>query len=140
MENGSARRARVLVVEDSSIVALELALLLGDQGIEVVGPFGRLSLVQEALAVTGIVEDLDAALLDINLDGACIYPLAEFLIRNDVPVLFLTGYNDAGIDERYRQVPRVTKPYSERDLLFQLESVVGRRIRAAQTEIATAYS
>ncbi|TIQ25766.1 MAG: response regulator, partial [Mesorhizobium sp.] len=78
---------RILVVEDTFLVALDLSDELTDAGCDVVGPAPS---VQEALEQIDGVE-LDGAVLDVNLHGERSFPLAEHLAARDVPFVFLTG-------------------------------------------------
>jgi CheY-like chemotaxis protein len=79
---------RVLIVEDEALVALELEMAFADAGAEVIGP--ALSLAQ-ALALAG-AEDIDYAVLDVDLAGEAVYPVAELLQRRGVRFLFHTGH------------------------------------------------
>jgi DNA-binding response OmpR family regulator len=67
-------RRRVLVVEDSALIALDLEQTLLDRGVTVVGPFGS---VRGALPSAGSC--LDAAVLDINLGDEDVFPVADAL-------------------------------------------------------------
>jgi CheY-like chemotaxis protein len=80
---------RILIVEDEALVAYELQLALEDEGAEVVGP--ALSLMKALEAVTHEGE-IDLAVLDIDIAGEDIYPVAELLLQRGVPFLFHTGH------------------------------------------------
>jgi CheY-like chemotaxis protein len=80
---------RVLVVEDETMVAWLLEDMLADLGCAVVGPAAH---VNQALAMLD-AEALDAAVLDINLNGQKSYPVADALAARGVPFVFSTGYN-----------------------------------------------
>src|SRR5262249_26286552 len=88
---------RILIVEDEPLVAMMLQELLTDLGAQVVGPYGTLDDGFAALP-----RAFDAALLDVNLAGAAIYPLAEEIARSGVPIVFLTGYQAESIEPRFR--------------------------------------
>jgi CheY-like chemotaxis protein len=77
-----------------------------------VGPFSRIA---EALPVAKS-DDLEAAVLDINLNGELVYPVAEALVTRGVPVVFVTGYGAESIDDRFAEVPVLQKPI-ERQVL-----------------------
>ena len=79
---------RVLLVEDESMVALLLEDMLAELGHEVVGPVARLDKALEMAQR----QALDVALLDVNLNGKEIYPVAEALAAREVPFVFVTGY------------------------------------------------
>ena len=97
---------RVLLVEDEAIVGMMMKDLLIDLGFEVVGPFGRVS---EAIRVIDR-EQLQAAVLDVNLRGEMIYGLADELAGRGVPFIFVTGYGAETIDARFANVPVLQKP------------------------------
>jgi CheY-like chemotaxis protein len=101
---------RVLVVEDEVAISLLLEDMLLDIGCEVVGPAGRLS----AAAELASKEQLDFAVLDVNLAGQPIYPVAEALAARGVPFVFSTGYGSAGIEEPYRNRPVLQKPFAQK--------------------------
>jgi CheY-like chemotaxis protein len=98
--------ARVLVVEDEYMLAEALADGLAALGVQVVGPVGGLN---EALALAATSE-LDGAILDINLGGETVFPLADALAARGVPYVFATGYARESIPELYRQAPILSKP------------------------------
>lgn len=124
---GATRRLvgkRILVVEDDFVIARLLADMLGDHGASVVGPVGRLP---RALALIDH-EPIDAAVLDINLAGTMVFPLASELNRRNVPFLFATGYADrVSYPPDLQDTVQVRKPYSETQLLDSLERVLRRR-------------
>ena len=103
---------RVLVVEDEMMVSMLIEDMLADLGCVVVGPASRLDeatrLAHEA--------DLDCAVLDVNLGGQPIFPLADLLREKGVPIAFATGYGDAGLREVDRGSPVLQKPFRENDL------------------------
>lgn len=98
---------KVLLVEDEFLVALALEDDLKDIGCVVIGPYHDLK------SARGGVEDeaFDLAVLDVNLNGVEVFPLADELERRQVPFLFLTGYGALNLPERYRRRSRVAKPY-----------------------------
>jgi CheY-like chemotaxis protein len=115
---------RVMVVEDSLLVADMIAELLMAAGVDVLGPFGRL----DGAVAAADVASLDGALLDVNLDGELSFPIAEALQRRGIPFIFLTGYSDAGaLPPPYRDSPRLVKPFRE----SELAAAVAARFRAA---------
>jgi CheY-like chemotaxis protein len=103
---------RVLVVEDEMMVSMLIEDMLDDLGCKVVGPASRLD---EALALAGEAE-LDCAVLDVNLGGQSIFPLADFLRAKGAPFAFATGYGDAGLREIDKGSPVLQKPFRETDL------------------------
>lgn len=101
--------ARVLVLEDETLVSMMVEDMLLDLGCEVVGPFAKL---EQALAfIDGGDGKLDAALLDVNLGGERSFPMAEALAGKGVPFVFTTGYDESGLPEIWRGRPTLRKPF-----------------------------
>jgi CheY-like chemotaxis protein len=99
----------ILVVDDETLIAMLLEDMLLDLGCNVVGPAGA---VAPAIALIEANDRmLDGALLDINLRGELVYPVADALKARDVPFVFVTGYASHGIDPRYAAVPALGKPF-----------------------------
>lgn len=111
---------RILVVEDEAIVAMLLEDMLGDLGCVVAGPAMS---VKQGLALAD--DPLDAAILDVNVAGERVYPIAERLAARSVPVIFATGYGEGGLTEPWRGRTTVQKPYTEGDILRALKAVLG---------------
>ena len=107
---------RVLVVEDEAAISLLLEDMLLDFGCEVVGPAARLATALEAAGK----EALDLAILDVNVAGEPIYPVAEALQARGVPFVFSTGYGSAGIRDEFRERPVLQKPFAQNDLRQKL--------------------
>lgn len=110
---------RVLVVEDEVLLALTLVDHLIDLDWTVVGPYHDL---RSALAAAG-AEAFDCAVLDVNLNGQMVFPLAEQLQGRSIPFLFVTGYAEANLPEHLRTVPRVGKPYDGTTLTRSLATL-----------------
>jgi CheY-like chemotaxis protein len=98
---------------------------LTELGYQVVGPFSR---PPDALAAVKS-GPIDAAVLDINLAGTLVYPIAEELAARGVPFVFVTGYGVESVDKRFAHVPVLPKPI-ERETLQRI--FVNRRNGAAQ--------
>lgn len=105
--NTGSARPRVLVVEDEPLIAMALEDTLTDLGYEVVGP--ALSL-KEALRLSRH-EDIDGAILDVNVAGEKVFPVADILATRSIPFVFVTGYGGAGLRECDRGRPILQKPY-----------------------------
>ena len=88
---------RIMIVEDEALVAMALRESLDELGMSVLGPFSRISEAMIALRNNRI----DAAILDINLGGEMIYPLADMLAADHVPFVFITGYGAEEIEPRF---------------------------------------
>ena len=98
---------RLLLVDDDYLIASELAASLQEAGVLIVGPAGNIS---EAAALVDGESVIDGAILDINLDGERVYPLAERLRARRVPFVFATGYDDWVLPQAFGDVPRLEKP------------------------------
>lgn len=118
---------RILIVEDEVVVSMEVEMALRDAGAEVVGP---VSSVTSALAAIASAQQLDLAVLDINLRGVSAYPVAEMLRSRHIPFVFATGYGASEVSPEYAaSVPYLGKPLT----MSQLTSALARlsRERAA---------
>jgi two-component sensor histidine kinase/DNA-binding response OmpR family regulator len=125
--NGAAPRRvapgnRLLLVEDEALTGMMMSDMLTELGFDVIGPFGR---VADAMAAVGR-EEFQAAVLDVNLDGEMVYPVADAVLARGVPFVFVTGYSAEGIDRRFAQVPVLQKPI-ERQMLQSVFVDGGRR-------------
>lgn len=104
---------RVLVVEDEFLVATLIEDMLESAGCVVSGPIPR---VAEALKAVEH-ETYDAAVLDINLGGVRIDPVADALARRAIPFVFVTGYSTGALPAAHAERPRLCKPFKMTDLL-----------------------
>jgi CheY-like chemotaxis protein len=112
----------VLVVEDEFLIAMDLELLLQRHGWRVLGPAAT---VAEALRLlTG--ERPDVALLDVNLRGELVTPVAEELRVQGVPFVLASAYDNRGLTRvaALADVPNLGKPTDERRLLAVLAQAV----------------
>jgi CheY-like chemotaxis protein len=114
----SAGLRRILLVEDEGLVALMLEDMLEDMGYDVA--FSAASVTQALAWIEGGGE-ADAALLDVNLGGEAVYPVADLLKARGVPFAFSTGYGEAH-DPRFRETPLLGKPI----LVERLQEVLRR--------------
>ncbi|HEY1750603.1 MAG TPA: response regulator [Caulobacteraceae bacterium] len=105
---------RLLVVEDEALVAMELEDMLDELGCVVVDVAGTVSRGVALAGDRGV--PLDGAILDVNLGGEKVYPVAERLAQRGVPFVFCTGYGLDGIARHFSHVPTLSKPYSQRQL------------------------
>ena len=103
---------RVMIVEDEPLVAMAMSELMAELGMTVIGPFGNVGQAIAALKDNSV----SAALIDINLAGELVYPLADRLMADNVPFAFVTGYGSESIDRRYANVRVLQKPI-KRDVL-----------------------
>lgn len=103
------RGCRVLVAEDEYLLADDLSHALAQAGAEVLGPVPS---VEEATAFVARDERIDAAVLDVNLRGDMVFPVADALAARGIPFAFATGYDRWALPDRFAAVPRVEKPFT----------------------------
>lgn len=102
------RGKKILVVEDSPLIAATTEELLLELGGEVVGPAGNMA-DAHTLCETA---DFDIALVDLNIRGAKAFPLLKIMERRGIPFVLTTGYADWRMPEEWAQIPRLPKPYT----------------------------
>lgn len=113
---------RILVVEDDYMIAMELKHDIEKLNVEVVGPVGRRA---QALALAR-TEQLDGALLDINLTNGDTLDVAEALRERAVPFAFVTGYRDRELPAALAGAPRLVKPVQRHLLKEALDGFAAR--------------
>jgi CheY-like chemotaxis protein len=111
---------RVLIVEDESLIAMLIEDALRDLDCTTMTVA---STFDDALSKASTL-DFDIAILDVNLNGAPAYPIAETLMRRRIPFMFSTGYGAAGIPEAFRGVPVLAKPFKEGDVARALKTAL----------------
>ncbi|MFH5923095.1 PAS domain S-box protein [Roseomonas xinghualingensis] len=114
------RGIRVLLAEDEVLVAIEAAESLVAAGCQLLGPTGTL---EEGIALAKRAGTIHAAVLDVNLAGRQVIPLADLLVARGVPVLFTTGYGEAPTG--HHGAPVLTKPIRPDDLVAAVRQLVG---------------
>jgi DNA-binding NtrC family response regulator len=110
----------VLVVEDESMIAINLEMILEDLGYAVIGPVMTLRDLEKMLSDEFRA---DAAILDVNIAGEHIFPYARRLADLGIPLLFASGYGASGISDDLAHHPVVSKPYTELEIAGMLESI-----------------
>jgi len=113
---------RVLVVEDEYLIASDLRRQLTAAHAKVVGPVADVA-TGCRLAET---EPLDAAVIDVNLNGEWSFALADRLTTMGIPYLFVTGYDGSSLPEVYRATPRLTKPYAQAVMIAAVSALCGQ--------------
>ena len=106
------KKRKVLLVEDEALVAMMMEDVLADLGWEVAGSFGDVAPTLDWLEKN---DDLDAAVLDINLGTENVFPVAEALKARGTPFTFLTGYT-APMGASKFQTPVLNKPVDVAEL------------------------
>jgi len=125
--NSPSSDHRVLLVEDEMLVAWLLEDMLAELGCAVVGPA---SSVKQALAMIDF-EAIDAAVLDVNLNGQMSYSVADALAARGVPFVFSTGYDKDTLLDRYRTFPVLQKPIQRSELSDTLAKLLTPTSRAS---------
>ena len=126
LSNGS--RKRVMLVEDEALVGMMMRDMLLDMGFFVVGPFCS---VEEARGGVD-TQQFDCAILDLNLRGEMVFPIAAVLEQRGKPFAFVTGYGPENIDKRFAHVAVMQKPIARE----MLETLLGRLL---ETDIPKTY-
>ena len=124
MVEPSLQGCRILVVEDEYLLADDLSHALTSAGAEVLGPVPS---VAEATRMIAAAARIDAAVLDVNLRGDMIFPVADALSERGVPFAFATGYDQWALPERFAAIPRVEKPFK----VSSIAAVLGPLLESA---------
>lgn len=112
---------KVLIVEDSMLLALELENGLSEAGASIAGQAAN---VEEAMALVG--PDIEAAVLDVDLNGRSVEPVARALVRLKIPFVFATGYGDNDMAPQGFDAPIIRKPYDVTQVAAALADITGR--------------
>jgi CheY-like chemotaxis protein len=107
---------KILVVEDSPVVGPFTADLLAELGCKVIGPAPNMAAARELIEAA----EFDAALMDIHIRGERVFPLCDMLEIKGVPFVFTSGYADWQMPDKWRDRPRLQKPYK----LHQIEEAL----------------
>jgi len=118
---GTLANRRVLVVEDEYFIADDMAKALRKLGAEVLGPVPTSG---KALTLLSSDQRIDAAVLDINLRGETVFPVADALKERGVPFVFATGYDQSSVPSAYSGVPRWEKPFDPHELVKSLPGLL----------------
>ena len=117
---------RILIVEDSPVLAPFTVDLLEEIGCTVVGPAPNMAAARELVETGGF----DAALMDVHIRGEKVFPLCEILSARGVPFVLTSGYADWQVPEKWEGSPRLQKPYS----IEQVEDVLTRALSGSGEE------
>ena len=117
----TATGRRVLIVEDELMIRMLLEDMLKELGYAVAAEAGRLD---DALAAARDGE-FEVAVLDVNLSGKSVAPVAQALAERGKPFVFSTGYGDHGLPDAFRDRPALKKPFQMEDLDRALKGVLG---------------
>ena len=111
---------KVLVVEDEYLIRMLLEDMLDELGYGVAAAVGSLDEARQH--ATG--GEFSAAILDVNVDGQEIFPVADILAERGLPFVFVTGYGEGSLPERFRGRPALQKPFQAERLKTTLEKLV----------------
>lgn len=115
----------VLIVEDEAVVSMELEFALREAGAEVIGPASSVSSALEAIESA---EQLDLAIVDINLRGVAAYPVADLLKSRGIPFVLATGYSASDVSPQQADVVYLGKPVT----MLQVTATLARLAREQQ--------
>jgi CheY-like chemotaxis protein len=118
---------RIFLVEDEFAVLVLLEDMLAALGCTVAAVASTLAVAAQRVETC----NADAALLDINLRGKRVYPVADILRRRNVPIVFSTGYGPVGIDPAWAHYPVVQKPFAIDELARALARAISQTDRGA---------
>ena len=107
MNDTTTKSARILVVEDEYLIRMLLEDMLSDLGHTIAAAVGTIAEAKE-LAANGA---FDCAVLDVNLDGQEIFPVADILMTRGMPFVFVTGYGEGSLPQAYLSRPALQKPF-----------------------------
>ncbi|WP_027578373.1 response regulator [Bradyrhizobium sp. Ai1a-2] len=114
------RQSSILIVEDEALIRMMLVEMIEGLGHRVVAEAGN---VDQGRSLAEI-EDYDCAILDINLQGDNVRPVAEIIKGRGLSFFFLSGYGPAGLPDGFQETPILTKPCTPEALKYTLDSVL----------------
>ncbi|MDP9840634.1 CheY-like chemotaxis protein [Neorhizobium huautlense] len=117
MPSTSLAGTSLLIVEDEYLIASNLMTSLEAAGARVFGP---VSSVDQALEIIRGSALINGAILDINLQNEMAYPVAELSQTRQIPFVFVTGYECSSMPKEFSDMPCLTKPVDERELIALL--------------------
>ena len=112
----------IFLVEDEVMIRMMVADMLEELGYSIAAEAGEIS---EALRLAQTV-DFDLAILDVNVNGKVISPVAELITARNRPFIFATGYGSSGLPEEYRDRPALQKPFQLETLARMIDSTLKR--------------
>jgi CheY-like chemotaxis protein len=116
----AASRTSILLVEDEVMIRMMVADMLEELGYTIAGEAGD---IDEGIRLVQAV-DFDIAILDVNVNGKVITPVAEAVQMRGLPLVFATGYGAQGLPEKFRDRPTLQKPFQIETLARTIETVL----------------
>jgi CheY-like chemotaxis protein len=110
----------VFLVEDEVMIRMMVVDMLGELGYRVAAEAGE---INEAIRLAQCSE-YDFAILDVNVNGRVISPVAELIKARNRPFIFATGYGSAGLPEEYRDRPALQKPFQIETLAQMIDATL----------------
>ena len=114
--------ARIFLVEDEVMIRMMVADMLKELGYNIAAESGEIG---DALKLAQSVE-FDLAILDVNVNGKVISPVADLIAARSRPFIFATGYGSSGLPAEYRDRPALQKPFQIETLERVIEQVLKR--------------
>src|ERR1700736_5015337 len=113
-------RGSVFLVEDEVMIRMMVADMLEELGFSIAAEAGE---INEAIRLAQSAE-FDLAILDVNVNGKMISPVAELITARNRPFIFATGYGSSGLPEEYRNRPALQKPFQIATLARLIDSAL----------------
>lgn len=123
-ESVALRGRCIFIVEDDCVTAMDLAEQLTAAGAEIIGPAGT---IKNAFELLQHQPQVDIALLDIEVEGAFVFDIADELVKRAVPIVFTTGYERHEIPVRFRAASHCEKPVGVAAIARALSDQLARR-------------
>src|SRR5262245_8926318 len=117
------RRAAILLVEDETLIRMMLAQMVEELGHRVVAEAANVDVGRTRAEI----EDYDLAILDINLQGFNVQPVAQAISRRGLPFFFLTGYGSRGVPNGFKGLPVLDKPCTIEVLKSAIDTALSNR-------------
>jgi len=117
------KNLRVFVVEDEALIRMMVVDMLEELGHTIAAEAGHLD---KALELAGSI-DFDLAVLDVNIDGKLITPVAKLIAVRKLPIIFATGYGAMGLPDEFRGHAALAKPFELSALAATIEKLALRR-------------
>lgn len=114
------RSPRVLIIEDEAMIAMLIEDMVCDLGGQAVGPATKF---EQAMSLA-LQADFDLAVLDVNVDGSAVYPIADVLRHRGIPFIFMTGYDSSVIPQRYQHNCVLLKPFTHQTFSDALREII----------------
>ena len=120
MTDSAKATVRILVVEDEYLIRMLIEDMLTDLGYDIAAAVGTIAEASELAARA----EFNAAILDVNLDGQEVFPVAEILAKRGLPFVFVSGYDENNLPEPYRGRPTLQKPFQAEQLKASLAGLL----------------